>query len=102
MGSLCIESSRTVENLHGKKVFVVSNIEGVQAMKLDTMDTDVRRLSGKRKDAAVMSTNEDQIVAEEREQSVRAQLEAAVEHRAQSGRVSRHAAADTVCREDPW
>jgi hypothetical protein len=34
--------------------------------------------------------------------SGRTQLEAAVEHHAQAGRVSRYAAADSVCREDPW
>ena len=34
--------------------------------------------------------------------SVRTQLEGAVEHHAQSGRVSRYAAVDCVCREDPW
>lgn len=34
--------------------------------------------------------------------SVRAQPDAAVEHHAQSGRVSRYAAVDCVCREDPW
>ena len=71
-------------------------------MKPETMDTDVRRLSGKRKGSAVMPTNEIQNVPEEREQSVRTQLEEGMEHHAQSGRVSRHAAAHTVCREDPW
>lgn len=34
--------------------------------------------------------------------SVRTQLEAGVEHDAQSERVSRYAMADSVRREDPW
>ena len=38
----------------------------------------------------------------ERIVSVRTQLEAPVEQHAQSGRFSRYAAADSVCREDPW
>jgi hypothetical protein len=34
--------------------------------------------------------------------SVKAQVDAAVEHQAQSGRISRYALRDSVCREDPW
>lgn len=34
--------------------------------------------------------------------SAKSQVVDAVEHQAQSGRISRYAAADSVCREDPW
>ena len=34
--------------------------------------------------------------------SVRTTLEADLEHHAQSGRIFGYAAADSVCREDPW
>lgn len=34
--------------------------------------------------------------------SAKSQVDAAVEHQAQSGRTSRYAVADIVCREDPW
>ena len=37
-------------------------------MKGDPMNTDVRQLSGKRKDQAAMTTNEDLNVADERSQ----------------------------------
>lgn len=107
-------------------------------MKRDSMNTDVRQLSGKRNSSRGVLTNEDQNVMSEREQiagmikhsgdtrdeaeaetgkstsgltphhvaeklvSVRTHLEAAAENHAQSARVSRYAAIDSVCREDPW
>lgn len=107
-------------------------------MKRDTINTDVRQLSGKWNGPRAKRTTEDLSVAEEREHiagviqhsgdaGVEVETETgrftsglkpldvveksvigrtlpdeAVEHHAQSGRVSRYAVIDFVCREDPW
>ena len=81
--------------------------EGLSAAEEQESIAGMIRQSGDTRDEAETETGEftsgltpHQVV--EKLISVRTQLEGAVEHHAQSGRVSRYAAVDSVCREDPW